>query len=153
MELVSLSPMDWGGLRFWRKTHRLCVAIKQGVAWTSDRPYDTFKHNPIINRGEPKMIIEGIIEEIFDKYAIVVFEDYNNVSFWFDIKDLPEDAREDDIIDIDVPDDFVIPTEHSLKEPYDSDGLLKGIRIDHEENKRRTEAIHQMLREFGHWNL
>ena len=99
------------------------------------------------------MLIKGLIEEIFDNYAIVIFEDYNNASFWFDIKDLPEGAREDDIIDIDVPDDFVIPTERSIKEPYESNGLLKGIRIDHEENKRRDEAIRQKLREFGHWNI
>lgn len=99
------------------------------------------------------MEIKGIIEEIFDNHAIVVFEDYNDVSFWFDVKDLPEGAREDDIIDIDVPDDFTIPKEHSLKEPYESNGLLKGIRIDHEENKRRDEAIRRVMRELGHWNL
>jgi hypothetical protein len=99
------------------------------------------------------MQIQGIIEEIFDNHAIVVFEDHNDVSFWFDVKDLPEGAREDDIIDIYVPDDFPIPTEHSLKEPYESHGLLKGIRIDHEENQRRAEAIRIVMRKLGLWDL
>ena len=99
------------------------------------------------------MEIQGIVEEIFDNEAVVVLEDYNDVSFWFDLKDLPEGAREDDIIDIYAPDDVVIPTERSIKEPYESDGLFKGLRIDHEENKRWDEAIRRMLREFGHWNI
>ena len=99
------------------------------------------------------MLIKGLVEEIFDNYAIVIFEDYNNVSFWFDKKDLSEGTREDDVIDVYAPDDAVIPTERSIKEPYESNGLFKGIRIDHEENKRRDEAIRRKLREFGHWNI
>lgn len=99
------------------------------------------------------MIIKGLIEEIFDNHAIVVFEDYDSVSFWFDVKDLPADAREGVLIDIEAPDDAVIPTEHSMKEPYESNGLLKGIRVDYEETERRTEAVKKVLRELGHWNL
>jgi hypothetical protein len=99
------------------------------------------------------MEIKGIIEEIFNNYAIVVFEDYNNVSFWFDVKDLPEDAREGVIIDIYAPDDAVIPTEHSIKEPYESNGQFRGIRVDSEETERRLGIIRQKLREFGHWNI
>jgi hypothetical protein len=99
------------------------------------------------------MLIKGIIEEIFDNHAIVVLEDYNEVSFWFDVKNLPEDAREGYIIDIHAPDDAVIPKEHSMKEPYESNGLLRGIRVDYEEMKRRKAIMRQKLREFGHWNL
>ena len=99
------------------------------------------------------MMIKGLIEEIFDNHAIVVLEDYNSVSFWFDVKDLPSDAREGVLIDIHAPDDTVIPTEHSLKEPYESNGLFRGIRVDYEETERRKEIIRQKLREFGHWNI
>ena len=99
------------------------------------------------------MLIKAIIEEIFDNYAIVVFEEYDNVSFWFDVKDLPEDAREGVLMDVEAPDDAVIPTEHSIKEPYDSNGLFRCLRIDYEETNRRIEKMKQVLREFGHWNL
>jgi hypothetical protein len=99
------------------------------------------------------MEIKGIIEEVFDNEAIVVLEDYDDVTFWFDKKGLPEGAGEGDIIDIYVPDDVVIPTEHSLKEPYESDGQFQIIRIDHEEKERRIETIKRMRRELGHWEL
>jgi hypothetical protein len=71
----------------------------------------------------------------------------------FDIKDLPEDVREGVLIDIYAPDDAVFPTEQSIKEPYESNGLFRGIRIDYEETERRTELVRQNLRELGHWNI
>ena len=51
------------------------------------------------------------------------------------------------------PDDAVFPTEQSIKEPYESNGLFRGIRIDYEETERRTELVRQNLRELGHWNI
>jgi len=99
------------------------------------------------------MLIKGLVEEILDNYAIVVFEDYDDISFWFDKKDLPEGAREGVLIDIEAPDDAVIPTEHSIKEPYESNGLFRGIRVDYEETERRTEVSKNLLRKLGVWNL
>jgi hypothetical protein len=100
--------------------------------------------------GEYQMLIKGIVEEMFDKEAIVVFEEYNDVSFWFNRKDLPVDTQEGDIIDIETSDDFQIPAKHSIKEPYESDGMFRVVRIDHEENKRRDEAISRSLHKLHH---
>ena len=96
------------------------------------------------------MLIKGLVEEIFDNEAIVILEEYNDVSFWFNLKDLPEGTQEGDIIDIETPNDFQIPTKHSIKEPYESDGMFRCIRIDHEENKRRDEAIRRSLHKLHH---
>jgi len=96
------------------------------------------------------MLIKGIVEEMFDNEAIVVLEEYNNTSFWLNLKDLPEDTQEGDIIDIETSNDFQIPTKHSIKEPYESDGMFRVVRIDHEENKRRDEAIRRSLHKLHH---
>ena len=96
------------------------------------------------------MLINGIVEEMFDNEAIVVLEEYNDVSFWFNFKDLPKGTQKGDIIDIEAPDDFQIPTRHSIKEPYESDDMFRSIRIDHGENKKRDEAICRSLHKLHH---
>ena len=87
---------------------------------------------------------------MFDNEAIVVLEEYNDVSFWFNLKDLPEGTQEGDIIDIETPGDIHIPTKHSIREPYESDGMFRCIRIYHEENKRRDESIRRSLHKLHH---
>jgi len=96
------------------------------------------------------MLVKGIFEEMNDNDVIVVLEDYNNVSFWVALNDLPEGVQEGDIIDIEVPDDFQIPTERSLEEPYESEGRFRGVGIDHEETERRNAEVRRLLRELGH---
>jgi len=97
-----------------------------------------------------RVFVKGFVDQIIDNNVILVFEEHNNVTMWFHLKNLPEGVSEGDIVNVEVLDSAAIPSERSIEEPYESDGKFRGVSIDYKERQRREVEIKRLLHKLHH---